>query len=113
MLILFDQAVPMPLRPYLEGHTVHSAFEQGWDKLRNGDLLAAAERAGYDVLITTDKSMSYQQNLGGRNISVVILGRQQWPELRPHVQIVIDGLAAARPGSFVKIDIPPPKPIKN
>jgi hypothetical protein len=85
MRILFDQATPVPLRPYLAGHTVRTAAELGWDKLRNGDLLSAAEEAGFDLLLTTDRNMQYQQNITGRIIAVVILSRQQWPQLRPHV----------------------------
>ena len=64
MLIIFDQATPVPIRPYLE-HTVRTAAQLGWDKLSNGDLLTAAEEAGFDVLLTIDKNMHYQQNLGG------------------------------------------------
>jgi hypothetical protein len=48
MLILFDQSTPVPIRPYLERHTVRTAFQQGWDKLKNGELLTAAEEAGFD-----------------------------------------------------------------
>ncbi|HWE53187.1 MAG TPA: hypothetical protein VG273_25570 [Bryobacteraceae bacterium] len=66
MLVLFDQATPVPIRPYLEGHTVRTAFQQGWDKLKNGDLLAAAERGGFHVFLTTDKNMRYQQNFAVR-----------------------------------------------
>jgi hypothetical protein len=65
MRIIFDQATPVPIRDYLEGHTVRTAAQQGWDRLRNGELLTAAEEAGFDVLLTTDKNMRYQQNLGG------------------------------------------------
>ena len=57
MLIVFDQATPVPIRPYLEGHTVRTAAQEGWDRLRNGDLLTAAEEAGFDLLLTTDKNM--------------------------------------------------------
>ena len=62
MHIIFDQATPVPIRSYLEGHTVRTAAQQGWDKLGNGDLLTAAEEAGFDLLLTTDKNMRYQQN---------------------------------------------------
>jgi hypothetical protein len=58
MRVLFDQATPVPIRLYLEGHTVSTAFRQGWDKPKNGELLAAAEQAGFDVFVTTDKNMS-------------------------------------------------------
>ena len=106
MLILFDQATPVPIRPYLEGHTVRTAAQQGWDKLRNGDLLTAAEEAGFDILLTTDKNMRYQQNLAGRSIAIVVLGQQQWPQLRPQIQRVIEAVDAAKPGSYAELEIP-------
>src|ERR1035438_9416012 len=105
MLIIFDQATPVPIRPYLEGHTVRTAAEEGWDRLRNGDLLSAAEETGFDVLLTTDRNMRYQQNISGRKISVVILSRQQWPQLQPHVHLVVSAVNAARPGSFAEVGI--------
>ncbi|MGD0522232.1 MAG: hypothetical protein ABSA48_13315 [Terracidiphilus sp.] len=106
MLILFDQATPVPLRPYLKGHTVRTAAQQGWDRLRNGDLLNAAEEAGFDMLLTTDKNMRYQQNLAGRRMAVLVLGRQQWGQLRPHVQLVVNAVNAATPGSYAEVEIP-------
>jgi hypothetical protein len=106
MLILFDQATPVPIRPYLEGHTVRTAARQGWDKLRNGDLLTAAEEAGFEILLTTDKNMRHQQNLAGRKIAIVVLGQQQWPKLQPHIQRVIEAVNAATPGSLAEVDIP-------
>ncbi|MGA2039334.1 MAG: hypothetical protein ABSH42_08655 [Bryobacteraceae bacterium] len=106
MPIIFDQATPVPIRPFLEGHTVRTAAQQGWDRLRNGDLLTAAEEAGFDLLLPTDKNMRYQQNLVGRRIAIVVLGRQQWPQLRAHIQRVVDAVNAATPGSFVEVEIP-------
>jgi len=106
MRILFDQATPVPIRPYLERHTVRTAAQQGWDRLRNGDLMTAAEAAEFDVLLTTDKNIRYQQNLVGRRIAIVVLGRQQWPELRLHIQRVVEAVNAATPGSYVEVDIP-------
>jgi hypothetical protein len=107
MRVLFDQATPVPIRPYLQGHDVRTAAQQGWDRLKNGELLAVAEAAGFDVLLTTDKNMRYQQNLAGRRIAVVVLGLQQWPDLRPHVQRVVEAINAAVPGSYSEIDFPP------
>ncbi len=106
MRILFDQATPVPLRPYLVGHTVRTAAEEGWDRLRNGDLLSAAEEAGFNMLLTTDRNMRYQQNIEGRRIAVVILSRQQWPQLRPHVELVIDAVNTAKSGSYTEVEIP-------
>lgn len=106
MLIIFDQATPVPIRPYLERHTVRTAAQQGWDKLSNGELLSAAEQAGFDILVTTDKNMRYQQNLANRKIAIVVLGQQQWPQLQPHVQRVIEAVNAAKPGSYVEVEMP-------
>ena len=106
MRVLFDQATPVPIRPYLEGHDVRTAAQQGRDTLKNGELLVAAETDGFDVLLTTDKNMRYQQNLADRKIAVVVLGQQQWPSLRPHVQRVVEAIKAAAPGSYTEVDLP-------
>jgi hypothetical protein len=107
MRVLFDQATPVPLRPYLIGHEVRTAAQQGWDTLKNGELLLAAEAAGFEVLLTTDKNMRYQQNLSGREIAVVVLGLQQWPGLQPYVQLVVEAVNAATPGNVVEVSLPP------
>jgi hypothetical protein len=106
MRVLFDQATPVPIRSYLQGNDVRTAAQQGWDTLKNGELLAAAEADGFDVLLTTDKNMRYQQNLAGRKIAVVVLGLQQWPSLRPHVHRIAEAINAATPGSYSEIDFP-------
>ena len=69
MLVLFDHSVPAPLVPYLIGHSVTEARTRGWDTLSNGDLLIEAKRAGFDVFVTADKNIQYQQNLSGRKNS--------------------------------------------
>lgn len=78
----------------------------GWDRLRNGDLLNAAEKDGFEVLLTTDKNLQYQQNLKERKIGIVVIGHSQWPTLRPHVQRVIAAFISALPGTYVEVDIP-------
>src|SRR5882757_10011340 len=106
MRVLFDQATPVPIRPHLERHEVRTVAEEGWDTLKNGELLATAEAAGFDVLLTTDKNIRYQQNLSERKIAIVVLGQQQWPRLRPHVRLVVEAVNAALPGSYVEVDLP-------
>lgn len=106
MRVLFDQATPVPIRHHLKAHEVRTAAQQGWDKLKNGELIAAAEADGFDVLLTTDKNMPYQQNLAGRKIAVVVLGLQQWPNLRPHVALVVEAIQAAIPGSYTQVEFP-------
>jgi len=105
MRVLFDQATPVPLRRYLKGHNVGTTAQRGWDRLRNGDLLKAAEEDGFDVLVTTDKNMRFQQNLSTRKIAIVVLGKGNWPLIEPHVQQVVAAVNAASPGSFTEVDI--------
>ena len=107
MRVLFDQATPVPIRQFLLGHTVRTAAQQRWDTLTNGDLLTAAEREGFDVFLTTDKNIRYQQNLSGRTIAIVVIGVQQWPSLEPHTALVVDAVNAATPGSYTEVEIPP------
>lgn len=78
MLILFDQGTPVGIRDSLHEHVVKTAQEQGWNRLLNGELLREAEEAGFDVLLTTDKNLIYQQNLTERKIAIVVLGRSRW-----------------------------------
>lgn len=106
MLVLLDQGTPLPIRGFLEGHIVKAAVEQGWSTLANGELLDAAEAAGFDLLLTTDKNLVHQQNLRERRIAIVVIGNAQWPVLRFHVQPVVDAVNAATPGSYTLVDIP-------
>ena len=106
MRILFDQGTPVPIRPFLKGHVVRTAAQEGWDALRNGHLLDAAEDAGFDVFLTTDKNLRYQQNLADRRIAIIVLGKQQWPDIRPHVDFVASAVDGAMPGSLVEVDFP-------
>jgi predicted nuclease of predicted toxin-antitoxin system len=107
MLILFDQSTPVSIRPFLQEHNVETAWRRKWDKLANGELLKAAEDAGFDVFVTPDKNIRYQQNLKGRKIAIVVLGTPQWPVLRLHVERVVEAINAAKPGSYIEIEVPP------
>ena len=78
MLILLDNNAPRGLVRALANHAVTEARECGWATLKNGDLLAAAELAGFDVLLTADKNFRYQQNLKDRRIALVVLSQLRW-----------------------------------
>jgi hypothetical protein len=106
MLVLFDHSVPAPLSPFLSGHTITEARTRGWDTLSNGDLLAEAERAGFDVFLTADKNIQYQQNLAGRKIAVVVLSTPQWPLVRLHIEKIVAAINSAMPGSYAEVHIP-------
>ncbi len=87
-------------------HTVTEARDRGWDTLSNGDLLAKAERAGFDIFLTADKNLQYQQNLAGRRMAVVVLSTPQWPVVRSHAAKVAAAINAATPGSYTEVVIP-------
>jgi hypothetical protein len=106
MLILLDHSTPAPLRYALKGHVVIEAVERGWERLANGALLDAAEAAGFELFVTADKNIRYQQNLTGRKISIVVLGNAQWPVLRRYVDRVVTAVSAATPGSYTEVDVP-------
>jgi hypothetical protein len=105
MRVLFDQSTPVPIRPFLKDHGVRTAAQEGWDKLRNGELLDAAGAAGFDVFLTPDKNIRYQQNLEGRKIAIVVVGNPQWPVLCLHVEHVVVAVNAATPGSYTEVDV--------
>ncbi len=109
MLVLFDQGTPVPLRPFLEGHTIRTAAEQQWTTLENGQLLDAAEAAGFDLLLTTDQNIRHQQNLAGRRIAIVVLGQARWPIVQSHVARVVAAVNAATPGSYTVIEMRAPR----
>jgi hypothetical protein len=90
----------------LKGHTVETAWQRGWDKLRNGDLLKAAGEAGFEVLVTPDKSIRNQQNLKKHTIAIVVLGNPQWPVLRHHVHRMVAAVNAAKPSTYCEVEIP-------
>jgi len=106
MFVLFDQGTPVPLRPFLKGHVVETAAQRGWDELKNGELLKAADEAGFEVFLTPDKNIRYQQNLALRTIAIIVLGNAQWPALRQHVDRVVAAVNAAKPGTYVEVEIP-------
>jgi hypothetical protein len=106
MHILFDQGTPVPIRHALRGHTVKTAREQGWSTLQNGELLRAAETAGFDLLLTTDTSIPYQQNLESHKVAIVILSRNRWSIVRSRLEQIVDAVNAAQPGSCTVVEIP-------
>jgi hypothetical protein len=98
--ILFDQGTPAPLRHKLSGHTVATAFEKGWSSLSNGDLLAKAEQE-FDLLITTDQNLQYQQNLAGRKIAILVLPTTSWPNIQLHITEITAAVDRIKSGDYV------------
>ena len=104
MRILFDQGTPAPLRDHLPGHSVETAYELGWSALRNGELLAKAE-ATFDLLITTDRNLRHQQNLGDRRIAILVLPTTSWPRLQKISREIAAAIASLKPGQYLEIPL--------
>lgn len=107
MRILFDQGTPHPLRRALSGgHEIATAFERGWSRLKNGELLDVAESEGFEVLVTTDSHLKNQQNLTDRRIAIVVLLSTSWLRIEPVTPRIQARIEAATPGSYQEIEIP-------
>lgn len=104
MRILFDQGTPLPLREHLSKHTVTTAFELGWSNLKNGELLTAAETS-FDLFITTDQQLRYQQNLAGRQLAILVLMTTSWPRIRRSVFQVEEAIERIRPGEYLEVSV--------
>jgi len=106
MLILFDNSAPRGLARFLTGHTVEEARGRGWEELANGELIDVAEQAGFEVMVTADKNIRYQQNLEARKIALVVLEHPQWPMVKLVAEKIVAAVNAAQPGSYVEVDVP-------
>ena len=100
--ILFDQNLPVALRRYLT-EKASTAYEKGWHELRNGELLAVAEVAGFDVFLTCDQSIRHQQNLASRRIAIVVLLTNHQDTILDNLAPVLQALANAGPGSYQEV----------
>ena len=105
MKVLVDECVPKPLLKRLHGHTFKTAQEMGWTSSKNGRLLALAGPR-FEVFLTADQNVRYQQNLQGRQIAILVLSTNLWPVLQQHVGVVQAALDHLRPGEFLELEIP-------
>jgi hypothetical protein len=107
MLVLFDHGTPRGLAHELPGHVIVAAKSVGWEQLSNGDLLKAAEEAGFELLLTTDRRIRHQQNLADRRIAIVVLsGTTKWSRVRRHCKRVAEAVNATVPGGYAEVWIP-------
>ena len=105
MKILFDHCVPAPLRECLHDHTVVLASELGWHDLENGELITKVEEAAFDLFISTDQNIRYQQAITGRRVALLIVLRQNWPALRPHATEVLSAVNKIQPGEYRELTV--------
>lgn len=105
--ILFDKNVPVGLRRFLPEHEVRTIEEMSWPpQIENGQLIAAAEASGFEILITADQNIRFQQNLDGRRLAILTLGSNIWPLLRSHASRIASQISDIAPGSIVFLEIP-------
>src|SRR2546426_12290459 len=101
MRILFDQGTPVPLRNHLIGHVIETAFERGWSTLENGALLAVA-KGSFDLFITTDQKLRYQQNLAGKKLTILVLMTTSWSRIQKSIPQILEAIDRASPGEFLE-----------
>jgi hypothetical protein len=102
--VLLDENVPHDLRPFLAHHETFTVVHLGWGGVKNGKLLEAAERAEFDVLITGDKTLEYEQNLSHRGIALVALSAVNWPIIEPHLAKIVDAVDNAKSGTLTRVN---------
>jgi predicted nuclease of predicted toxin-antitoxin system len=104
MKVLLDENMPHQLRSYLPSHEVSTAVYAGFGGFKNGELLKAAEDAGYDVLLTGDLSLEYQQNMVGRKIAIISLSANSWRIVQNHIPAIALAIDTAQSGFFSRVD---------
>lgn len=104
--ILLDHCTPKPLRRFLPGHQIRTAYEEGWATLRNGELLSAAEAAQFDIFITADRNLRYQQNLASRQLAIIELPTNRIAMIASLVTAIQHAISDAAPGTYRIISMP-------
>lgn len=107
MKILLDHNIPRPVRRVMTGHTVVTTRDSGWDRLANGDLLRTAEANGFEVLLTADQGIVYQQNNAERRIALVVLSSNRLPDLLAAKSLIADAVVRSSHGSYEFVAITP------
>jgi len=96
--------MPQPLRQWLAEFEIATAQEMGWGRVKNGDLLRRAEGV-FDVFVTADQQLKYQQNLAGRRLAILVLSTNRWPKVKAKTQEIITAILALRPGDYVELTL--------
>jgi hypothetical protein len=102
--VLLDENLDHRLRKSLGSHEVFTASYKGWDGFKNGRLLQAAEDDGFDVLVTGDQTLYYEQNLTGRRLAIVALSSIEWRIVKNYLPQIAAAVGGAIPGSFQAVD---------
>lgn len=105
MRILLDECVPWPMHRLLSGHSCSTVQERGWGGIKNGDLLQRAE-GQFDLFITSDQNIRYQQNLAGRHIAILQLSTNDISRIQAARALIEDALEKIQPDEFRQLTIP-------
>jgi predicted nuclease of predicted toxin-antitoxin system len=100
--ILFDECMPQPLRRSLAEFEISTAQEMGWGRVKNGELLKRAEGV-FDILLTADQELKYQQNLKGRQLAILVLSTNRWPKVQGKTPEIIAAIQSLRPGDYLEL----------
>ncbi len=104
MKVLLDENLPHLLRNNLGDHEVFTVRYKGWAGLKNGELIKVAQDGGFEVFITGDQTLSYEQNLTARRVAIVVLSSIDWHILRENLPPILAALDSATPGSFQEVE---------
>jgi hypothetical protein len=105
--VLLDHNLPHKLRTDVEALTedqIVTASYIGWGDLKNGELLRAAEEGGFEILVTGDQSLLYEQNVSGRQLAIIALSTNNWPIVKNYIPQILAAVDSAVPGSFQAVD---------
>ena len=105
MKILLDECVPWPMRKFLAGHDWATAQQRGWGGIKNGDLIRLAEKQ-FDLFITSDQNIRYQQNLAGRQIAILELSTNDLRRIQAAEALIRSAIETIQPREFRRLEIP-------
>jgi hypothetical protein len=87
-------------------HQVKTVFELNWGSLSNGELLLEAKAGNFDVLVTTDQNLRYQQNLTKRRIAIVVIASTSWPRIQNRIPAIVEAINRVEAGGYIEVTIP-------
>jgi hypothetical protein len=111
--ILLDNNVPVHLIPLLRPHEAIHAAAMGWAAVRNGDLIRAAQQAGFAAMITCDQNIQHQQRLAGQPLAFFVLTTTHWPTIRDNLSLITDAVDRIIPGGYVTLTLPRPPRVRR
>jgi len=111
--VIFDNSTPAPLAAFLIGHKISMCPKLGWARMGNGELLTAAEAAGFELMISADQNLKYQQNLTKRRIALIVLGSNDWSIVQKYTAVIADFADGSSPNSYVFVEMPATRRKRN